>query len=567
MDIDRGVFVEAGANDGISQSNTLYFERYRSWRGLLIEPIPALARQCRSLRPRSVTVNAAIGSFAQRGTQLDMSYCNLMSVVDGAMKSPEEERLHVKVGAEVQSVTPYRLRVRCVPLSDLLDLYGIGRIDLLSLDVEGYEANALRGIDFTRHRPRYLLIEARYREDVEEIIRPFYRVVEEFNERDILYAPHSEIERSYKFGWTYRLSAAINRLRWPLQRQGNIKPMIFCTLFNRAYLPNGLALYQSLRRTLGDNMKLYILGMDEFTVTAIRAMQLANVSVVTLDEIEDDALRAVKPARTVGEYCWTCTTPLLMHVQDRHPAGTVVTYVDADIRFFSDPTAILTELGDASIFIHEHDFAPEFAHLLRAAGRFNVGVVSFRNDSEGRTCLERWRAQCIQECVMDPAAGKCGDQNYLDEWPQIYSNLVVSKNPGVGLGPWNIGKHVIQKNRKGAMVDGDPVVFYHYHSLRLLRPRFGLKPTLMAGGSYLLDPSVVRIIYRPYVRELLRNVTGLSSIGFPVHRKLTSLPDVYPRAINHQFLFSAGGFALPANYTPQLIESLYGIDGDREKFD
>ena len=39
--------------------------------------------------------------------------------------------------------------------------------------------------------------------------------------------------------------------------------------------------------------------------------------------------------RTVAEFCWTCTTPLLLHVMKLQPADAVVTYVDADLRFFS----------------------------------------------------------------------------------------------------------------------------------------------------------------------------------------------------------------------------------------
>ena len=50
VDFDNGFFIEAGANDGIKQSNTLYFEKYRNWRGLLIEPIPELAMKCRKNR-------------------------------------------------------------------------------------------------------------------------------------------------------------------------------------------------------------------------------------------------------------------------------------------------------------------------------------------------------------------------------------------------------------------------------------------------------------------------------------------------------------------------------------
>ena len=47
-----GFFVEAGANDGIQQSNTLYFEKHRNWRGILIEADPALASQCRKVRKK-----------------------------------------------------------------------------------------------------------------------------------------------------------------------------------------------------------------------------------------------------------------------------------------------------------------------------------------------------------------------------------------------------------------------------------------------------------------------------------------------------------------------------------
>ena len=39
LNYNRGFFVELGANDGISQSNTLHFEKYKNWKGILIEPI------------------------------------------------------------------------------------------------------------------------------------------------------------------------------------------------------------------------------------------------------------------------------------------------------------------------------------------------------------------------------------------------------------------------------------------------------------------------------------------------------------------------------------------------
>jgi hypothetical protein len=340
--------------------------------------------------------------------------------------------------------------------------------------------------------------------------------------------------------------------------------MIFCTLFNWAYLPQGLALYRSLERTTRGNFVLYVLSMDDFTLGALRKLGLANMRVIPLSEIEDDAMRAVRCSRSIGEYCWTCTTPLLLHVQKLHLAGTVVTYVDADLCFYSDPSVVLEEMGDGSILIHEHDFAPEHAALQDGAGRFNVGLASFRNDAEGRACLERWRMQCIDECVMDPAAGKCGDQNYLDEWPSLYSGLVISQNRGVGLAPWNVSKRHVTVGAQGLMADGQPVVFYHYHSLRLLRPRLGFKPLAMVSGNYFCEPEIVECIYAPYAAQLWRAYRHLKKNGYGIGHAIPTLTHVYTQYVNRQFLFLIAGRAISPKRNVQVLTALYGIDADRE---
>jgi hypothetical protein len=91
VDFDNGFFIEAGANDGIKQSNTLYFEKYRNWRGLLIEPIPELAMKCRKNRRHCLVENAALVPFDYPKQEIELRYCGLMSQVKGAMKSNTEE--------------------------------------------------------------------------------------------------------------------------------------------------------------------------------------------------------------------------------------------------------------------------------------------------------------------------------------------------------------------------------------------------------------------------------------------------------------------------------------------
>jgi len=187
LDYDGGFFIEAGANDGIAQSNTLYFEKHHGWRGLLIEPIPELAERCRRNRPTCLVENAALVPKEYAGSHIEMRYCNLMSLVQGAMKTADDQARHIAAGEVCQAIQSYDVSVPARTLSDILDEHAISEVDLLSLDVEGFEAQALAGLDLARHRPRYLLVEARYRAEIDAILDAHYVALAELSHHDVLY--------------------------------------------------------------------------------------------------------------------------------------------------------------------------------------------------------------------------------------------------------------------------------------------------------------------------------------------------------------------------------------------
>jgi len=193
LDFDGGFFIEAGANDGFEQSNTYYFEALRGWRGLLIEPIPALACECRRNR-RMPVVEAALTDCDGDGGFIKLHYAGLMTVAEGAFGDAQVEAGHVASGLRVQSIeSTYTVEAPARTLSSLIDEYAPDReIDLVSLDIEGGEAKALRGLDFDRHAPRFICLEVRRQAEIEAILPPFYRQVAILSEtsayRDMLYA-------------------------------------------------------------------------------------------------------------------------------------------------------------------------------------------------------------------------------------------------------------------------------------------------------------------------------------------------------------------------------------------
>jgi FkbM family methyltransferase len=185
-----GFFVEAGAYDGYVESNTYYFERFCGWTGLLVEPIPDLYRIARKQRSRSRVVNCALVSPEQAGRPVRMRYAGTMSIVEGARGSQHADTAYLD-SALLFRHDGYEVQAPGRTLSDVLDEVGAPEVDLLSLDLEGYEAQALAGLDLARHAPRYILVEVQDDERLRAIAERLegrYRQAERMSTNDVLFA-------------------------------------------------------------------------------------------------------------------------------------------------------------------------------------------------------------------------------------------------------------------------------------------------------------------------------------------------------------------------------------------
>jgi FkbM family methyltransferase len=158
IDRDGGFFVEAGANDGYTQSNTYWFERFRGWNGILVEPMALYVGECREGRSATV-VRAALVPSDHEGDTVTMRFGDLMSTVAGAHGDQKGDRDWVAPGLVLGWYDGHDEAVPARTLSSILDEAGAPEVDLLSLDVEGFEPSALRGLDLDRHAPRWVLVE------------------------------------------------------------------------------------------------------------------------------------------------------------------------------------------------------------------------------------------------------------------------------------------------------------------------------------------------------------------------------------------------------------------------
>ena len=143
----NGFYIECGANDGVNQSNTWFFEKQLAWKGLLIEPVNEVFEELKKNRSsKNFFINKALKSFSYK-----QKYAYL--------KLDENDSLSTR-STEDNIKTRIKIKVKVQNLNLILNKINAPRvIDFFSLDVEGDEIEVLRGINFKKYTFKYILIE------------------------------------------------------------------------------------------------------------------------------------------------------------------------------------------------------------------------------------------------------------------------------------------------------------------------------------------------------------------------------------------------------------------------
>jgi FkbM family methyltransferase len=143
-------FVDVGCNHPAQHSNSYFFERCLGFRVLAIDALSTHKKAWEDIRPTAELVITAVGR--ERGVvefeelDSDGAAVDMFSSVKGASRKATEARRHNRT-------------VSVVSLVELLRERDIGSIGILSIDIEGYEFEALDGLDLDTNRPRIVVVE------------------------------------------------------------------------------------------------------------------------------------------------------------------------------------------------------------------------------------------------------------------------------------------------------------------------------------------------------------------------------------------------------------------------
>ncbi|MEJ6709264.1 MAG: FkbM family methyltransferase [Amylibacter sp.] len=138
-----GVFVDVGGYDGVTGSNSLFFELFRGWSGVLVEPAPTQLRKAEAVR-RSPCLGYAVAG--ETGTLEFMEVTKGFMQMSGFLDSYEPDLLMWVRGDKRLEEVVHKLETKT--LNDILSAQKITQVDFLSLDVEGGEIGILSKFDF-----------------------------------------------------------------------------------------------------------------------------------------------------------------------------------------------------------------------------------------------------------------------------------------------------------------------------------------------------------------------------------------------------------------------------------
>jgi FkbM family methyltransferase len=143
-----GLFMDVGAYDGITWSNSAALEKYYNWKGVCVEPNPNILGQL--ISNRNVTCEQLALTFFDGSVDfVNVSgYAEMLSGISTSMPDAHFERIKHDVSSRGGSVT--KISVKAQRAQTLFDRLSITKLDYMSIDVECGELNVLKGIDWDR---------------------------------------------------------------------------------------------------------------------------------------------------------------------------------------------------------------------------------------------------------------------------------------------------------------------------------------------------------------------------------------------------------------------------------
>jgi hypothetical protein len=252
---------------------------------------------------------------------------------------------------------------------------------------------------------------------------------------------------------------------------------------------------------------------DDLTYNVLKQLNYKNIVLYQRAQFETKELLKIKNSKEKAyEYYWAIKAFLVRKVLQEENIN-MATYIDCDFLFFQSPEIIFEEMGNADILIQPNNFS-----FMRVSDFIPVGYYCscfevFRNTKNGLRILSWWHKRCIEWCHSRFEDNKFADQKYLDDWKLRFKNVREILNIGANVAPWNIHKFDISKINKKIVINNKwPLIYYHFHSLRMNLSDYSFMITGDRENTYQIPKNVIDLLYKPYIKRMRETIKNLKKI-------------------------------------------------------
>jgi hypothetical protein len=298
----------------------------------------------------------------------------------------------------------------------------------------------------------------------------------------------------------------------------------FCSVSDVNCVHQAISMNESLKESEMEH-KLYYLCVDEETYDILISLDDDTIVPISLNELIKtnetlQQLKSVDPsyeATAIGgedrgkdlQFLYSLSTFIINYSLTELKLDHVI-YIDADIYFFEDFSVVYDDVGDKSIGVVEHRIPATIP-----PGRFNVGIVYFKNDEAGLDASAFW-LWCMATPNNEFASeyGDYGDQKYLELVYEKYKNDTAIIGDTCGhLAPWNLRFHDYDLDEKKIVWEGNKqdLVYWHFSSFVTNFDWDGDNDTYTLGERHLVDDIQVPFI-QTRIEEYLKSLKNSMSI-------------------------------------------------------
>jgi len=217
----------------------------------------------------------------------------------------------------------------------------------------------------------------------------------------------------------------------------------------------------------------------------------------------------IKKSRDRRSFVFTLKSYFIDFLMNETNQNDYFFYLDSDLYFFCGIENLEKNIANGSVYISPHNFDNENKYR-EIYGKYNAGLMLFKNDEEGNKLLNWWKNMCTEKCSLETSQNSYADQKYLDKFISISNKVRLFDNPGINLAPWNFKKFNYHIKQDELYVDDSRLILFHFHSFKkifLYYYKLGIKDYNVKYDQ------IINFIYTKYAKNLNNNINKYSELN------------------------------------------------------